>query len=250
MPVASYQCNSARRVAPSANRTRARPLRFLHRPRPYCRRRRFSSRICRPTANVSTSLISPKMEKSTGHRRRAAPLCQSSGSVQSRRGDLRDGSSCRRRLSPERRCLNPSHRSVSESRSSNPTCSFPASGSPTGFTPDSHSRPHPDSYRAVPARARVGLAPTGSPCLRWHTLAVNVHPRRPARAFYRPQRTAAAVGCSRLMLIQPSPLAPTDDSLQRRAHAHSAQEEDRMRFYNRQPALAAGETCAGNEDRH
>ena len=32
-----------------------------------------------------------------------------------------------------------------------------------------HSR-RPDSYRAVPTRARVGLAPTGSLCPPWHTL--------------------------------------------------------------------------------
>ena len=40
---------------------------------------------------------------------------------------LETRSCCDRRLSPERRCLNPSHRSVSDSRSSNRTCSFPAS---------------------------------------------------------------------------------------------------------------------------
>lgn len=35
MPVASYQCSSARRIVPSAKRTLATPFRFLHRPRPY-----------------------------------------------------------------------------------------------------------------------------------------------------------------------------------------------------------------------
>ena len=60
---------------------------------------------------------------------------------------LETGSSWGRRLSPQRRCLNPSHRSVSDSRSSNRTCSFPASGAPTGFTPDSHSRPHDPRFQ-------------------------------------------------------------------------------------------------------
>src|SRR5437867_3303145 len=61
----------------------------------------------------------------------------SSWSVESKNGAvvLGTGSSRYRRLSPLRRCLNPLHDSVSFLRSSNRTCSFPASGSPTGFTP-------------------------------------------------------------------------------------------------------------------
>jgi len=54
---------------------------------------------------------------------------------------LETRSSWSRWLSPTHRCLNSSHRSVSDSRSSNRACRFPASGSPTGFTSGSRSRP-------------------------------------------------------------------------------------------------------------
>jgi len=41
-------------------------------------------------------------------------------------------------LSLDRRCLSPTHRSVSTSRSSNRTCGFPASGSRTRFHAFAH----------------------------------------------------------------------------------------------------------------
>ena len=176
---------------------------------------------------------------------------------------LETGSRCGRRLSPTRRCLNPSRRSVSDYRSSNRTCRFPASGSPTGWSARVSERPivlrkrlsvlhHcaaaflplgrsrrprlalsrpaqdslalrpvdlfgapecafclrgfsvrscparcPDSYRVVPTLTRMELASTGSPCLSWHTLTASAHQR--------PVMLREAVGCSRVMLIQPSP---------------------------------------------
>src|SRR3989442_7497661 len=60
-----------------------------------------------------------------------APRCR----VEDGRGHDRRGELLVRQLSQERRCLNPHHDAVSRLRSSNRTCGFPASGSPTGFTP-------------------------------------------------------------------------------------------------------------------
>ena len=45
--------------------------------------------------------------------------------------------------------------------------------------------------------------------------------------------TPAAVGCKRMILIQPSPCAYQLDRLSAGTRAHAAQEEDRMRVYNR-----------------
>src|SRR5215212_822235 len=63
MPVASYQCTSARRTVPSPRRTWAKPFRFLHLPRPYNLRRRPTSRMDEPAAKVSTCVISPISSK-------------------------------------------------------------------------------------------------------------------------------------------------------------------------------------------
>jgi hypothetical protein len=64
---ASYQWTSASRMASTAKRTVARPLRFRQRPRPWRLCRRANSRIARPVANVPISLISPMTVKSTAH---------------------------------------------------------------------------------------------------------------------------------------------------------------------------------------
>src|SRR5438046_5036529 len=69
--------------------------------------------------------------------------------VESKKGAVASGtgSSCCRPLSRLRRCLNPFHHSVSLLRSSNRTCGFPASGSPTGFTSRLTQAPAPANGR-------------------------------------------------------------------------------------------------------
>jgi hypothetical protein len=59
--------------------------------------------------------------------------------VEERRGGCRIGDSCSPAAFAECRCLNPIHGSVSAPRSSNRTCGFPASGSPTGFHAKAHA---------------------------------------------------------------------------------------------------------------
>src|ERR1035438_5647380 len=65
MPDASYQWISASRIVPLGSLTLAYPLRFRHRPGPYIFRRRGSSRIEPPAANVSAPAISPQTSKNT-----------------------------------------------------------------------------------------------------------------------------------------------------------------------------------------
>jgi len=92
---------------------------------------------------------------------------------------LETGSSCDRRLSPTRRCLNPSHGSVSDSRSSNRTCSFPASGSPTGFTagPTRAAQPRIPAPH-IPLRPPVQLPPEVRDQLGVHRHDANLRTRR------------------------------------------------------------------------
>ena len=65
IPVASYQCTSAKCMEPSSSRTFAIPFRFLQRPLPYSLRSRATSRIPDPMANVSTCVIGPRSSKYT-----------------------------------------------------------------------------------------------------------------------------------------------------------------------------------------
>jgi hypothetical protein len=66
IPWASYQCNSARRVRPLAKRMSAIPFSFRQRPRPYCFRRRATSRMALPTAIGSMSVMSLMISKCMG----------------------------------------------------------------------------------------------------------------------------------------------------------------------------------------
>src|SRR3954451_465583 len=61
----------------------------------------------------------------------SAPL----GRVEDERGRIQCGELLFPAVVDDPRCLNPHGCSVSRLRSSNRTCGFPASGSPTGFTP-------------------------------------------------------------------------------------------------------------------
>jgi hypothetical protein len=69
------------------------------------------------------------------------------------------------------------------------------------------------------------------PSLLTQTVCSHVAPRLLTRLR---SATVPLAGCSGLILIQPSPCPLPTGRLQRRACAHSAQEEERMRFYNRQ----------------
>src|SRR6202042_548657 len=53
MPVASYECNSARTISPDGRRISAKPLRLRHRPRPWRLRKRPSSRMPEPVEDAA-----------------------------------------------------------------------------------------------------------------------------------------------------------------------------------------------------